>query len=220
MAVTSKAIKREDLKPGDEVFVIVRYGRDGSQVKRKKARVVDVLRAAVVLDKIEGEAGPRTVRFNEIEHIDSPPPPVVSNRRGGKPPPAPEEPFVDSSALRAVPKGFVTLAEVLAPPKPAAAPAKEPPKEEKPKAEPPKAEKPQPVQPPASPVDDVSAWIAQGASMVTKLSESRESLKAEIAALEDEALRIQIEMEEKQKERDRISQMIDALSKIQSVVSS
>jgi len=217
MAVTSKAIRREDLNPGDEVFVIVRYGRDGSQVKRKKARVVDVLRAAVVLDKIEGEAGPRTVRFNEIEPLDSPPPPVVTTRR--KPEPAPEEPFVDSG-LKAVPGSFAKLSDVLEKKKPEKAP--EPQKVAKPE---PIAVSPPPPPPPpapvaASPLADVSAWIAQGAAMLDKLGESKAGLDRQISALEEEFLRIQLEIEEKQKERSRIDQMIEALSKIQNAVSS
>lgn len=85
---------------------------------------------------------------------------------------------------------------------------------ESPKAKP----EPAPAPAPANPMDDVSAWIAQGASMLSKLSASRDSLNQQISALEEEALRIQLEVEEKQKERDRVAQMIDALCKMQSVV--
>lgn len=157
------------------------------------------------------------MRFNEIEPLDSPPPPVVTTRR--KPEPAPEEPFVDSG-LKAVPGSFAKLSDVLEKKKPEKAP--EPQKAAKP--EPPAASQPPPppppVQAPASPLADVSAWIAQGAAMLSKLGESKAGLDREISSLEEESLRIQMEIEEKQKERGRIDQMIEALSKIQSAVSS
>lgn len=200
MAATNRVMRREDLKPGDEVYVIVRYGRDGSQVKRKRARIVDVLRAAVVLDRIEGEAGPRTVRLNEIESLDSPPPPtvIVTRRRD-----APPEPFVgdvaptQSPTLKVVPPAFASV--------------------QMPKAKPPEEPRPAPPPPAASPLDAISAWMAQGASMLDQLTEARLVKQAEVAALEDEALQIQIEVEGKQKELAKLDQMIDALGKMQQI---
>lgn len=67
----------EDLKKGDEVHVIVKIDPEGNLVKRKPARVVDVLRKAAVL-AVEGEKDQRTVRFSELElkpPTEPPPPP-------------------------------------------------------------------------------------------------------------------------------------------------
>lgn len=83
MAMSSRVIRREDLKRGDDVYVLVKYGAHGEQVKRKKARITDVLRAAVVVDRIEGEQGARTVRFSDLELVvpGTPPPSVVQKRK-------------------------------------------------------------------------------------------------------------------------------------------
>jgi hypothetical protein len=62
------AMKREDLRRGQVVFVRVRYG-DGL-TKLREAKVLDVMRAAVVV-KVDGETDARTVRFNEIELVNS-----------------------------------------------------------------------------------------------------------------------------------------------------
>ena len=56
-------IRREDLRRGQSVWVRVRFA---DQMKLKPAKINEVMRAAVNVT-VEGDNGPRTVRFNEIE---------------------------------------------------------------------------------------------------------------------------------------------------------
>jgi hypothetical protein len=57
-----------EIEKGDWIWLVTRYGSSGEQIKRAKARIVDVMRKAVIIDNIEGrKAGQQTVHFNELE---------------------------------------------------------------------------------------------------------------------------------------------------------
>jgi len=101
-----KVRRREELSKGDWVNVIVKYGPDGTMVKRKKGRVVDVLRKAAILRDIEGEKkGTRTVPFGElelrVEVPDAPPAPPKKRRTSRK---KPAEPVVTPAPVVSPPK--------------------------------------------------------------------------------------------------------------------
>jgi hypothetical protein len=88
---------REAISKGDPITVVeVSQGRD----IRKRARVIDVVRAAATV-QVEGEQHPRRVRFQSLELVTQPekslhrpapdrhPPPIVERLRVSAPDPAP-----------------------------------------------------------------------------------------------------------------------------------
>jgi hypothetical protein len=97
--------------------------REGTLVKRKKARVVDVLRKAAVLD-IEGENATRTVRFSELQlkrPTQPPPPPprrklhaVAAPAPEPEPEPEPSEPEPEPEPSEPEPEADPTLDEWVA----------------------------------------------------------------------------------------------------------
>lgn len=221
MAMTSRAIRRDDLTKGDPVYVIVKYGRDGENVKRKKGRVVEVLRAAAVVDRIEGETGARTVRFNELElvpKVGPQPPAVVQSRRLSPDADVPEE-----STLREVPAAFADLAQHpvedevadmveraererrprLVTPLPAPEMKKE---ESRPMKESP-SERP----------TDLEAWIGQGTALRDQMVERGSSIENDIAQLEGQKAQLEAMLAARREELSRLQKLIDLMAQLDDV---
>lgn len=97
-----RVTRREDLCKGDAVFVISRVDKEGSVVKRKKARVKDVLRKAAVLD-VEGETECRTVRFSELELVREEKPALPPKKPSAPAPVVPPVPSAKKERLHVVP---------------------------------------------------------------------------------------------------------------------
>lgn len=75
MARSELKPRREDLSKHDHVWRVTKFGPSPEQTKRRRAKVIDVLRAAAVLE-IEGQNEQITLTFDELElmaPIDQPP---------------------------------------------------------------------------------------------------------------------------------------------------
>lgn len=190
-------IRREDLRRGQHVYVRVRYG---DQMKLKPAKINEVMRAAVNLT-IEGEHAPLTVRFNEIElSLDST-----------------EKKPLTAPTLAAVPQAFAALGDGRG--VQSVAPERRHPHVEvrRPLAPPPEPSPPESdARPPV--IDQVSAWIEQGASMRDGLAKQREKIEAEMDALAAEALKIEEAINAKKAEHARVDTLLKALDQMRGTV--
>lgn len=208
MAMASRSIRREDVAKGDPIYVLVRYGRDGEQVKRKKARVVDVLRAAAIVDRIEGETGSRTVRFNDLELI-----PKVG--------PGSSADVPEVSALREVPRALAELsdeivanevAETIGRARPQLVAVE-------------KVVEPAPVvevvqKPEAAGSDrptSVDAWIAQGTALREQMMEKGSAVENEIAQLEEQRAQLDAVLAARRQELVKIQGLIDLMAQLDDV---
>ena len=179
---TEKVRRREDLQKQDIVDVVQRYGPDGSMIKRKEARVIDVLRKAAILD-IEGENATRTVRFAELE-VRVPTPVVEKRRTTGskrKRPPAPAPVPVPA---------VVVSAEPLPPAEPA-----------------PKSEPPTMGDWLASGVKIQEQLILKSHAIENEIGSLREKQRG----YEDKAIRLAEEANGKQKELDALRAQIELM---------
>lgn len=226
MAMASRAIRREDVTKGDPIYVLVRYGRDGEQVKRKKARVVDVLRAAAIVDRIEGETGARTVRFNDLELIPKvgpQPPSVVQARRLSADADVPED-----SMLREVPRAFAELSDEIV-----ANEVAETVERARPQLV--SVEKAAPVDVPVELSDpvvevvqkpeagsserptSVDAWIAQGTALREQMVEKGSAVENEIAKLEEQRAQLDAMLAARKQELAKIQGLIDLMAQLDGV---
>jgi len=193
-------IRREDLKKGQLVYVRVRGIMGDGTVKLRAAKVVDVLRAAVVLSA-EGDDMPRTVRFNEIETK----------------PPSPDGP------LKTVPEAFAKLAPPQQPPQQPSAvrnPRRLPPVEVA-SAPPVPIADPAPLPVPAAPptgMDVMNQWVQQGSGLLASMHAKQAALQAEIDAMALEVLRLEEEQKAKRAELERINGVISGLEKVRAAM--
>lgn len=185
-----------EVAKGDWIWLVSRFGATGETIKRAKARVVDVMRKALVIDNIEGrKPGTATVHFNELELMPPEMQPENSptrkkwERRNQRPEPveplAPpsltqspfagkfEEPGVVDAAIALLTQKLPASLPVAAPSRPRPAP-------------------PAPVARPANGSGQRSGnitteddeWAAQG----------REVLRKKVAALQERRLSVQEEI--------------------------
>jgi hypothetical protein len=183
---------------GDWIWLVSRFGATGETIKRAKARVVDVMRKALVIDNIEGrKPGVATVHFNELELM----PPEIQpensptrkkwERRNQRPEPV--EPLAPPSLTQSPfagkfdEPGVVESALALLAQKPVVSPpaAASPPK-------PRPASVPAPAKPangagrrPGNITTEDDEWAAQG----------REVLRKKVAALEERRKTVGEEMD-------------------------
>jgi hypothetical protein len=190
-----------EVAKGDWIWLVSRFGASGETIKRAKARVVDVMRKALVLDNIEGrKPGQATVHFNELELMPPELQPENSptrkkwERRNQKPelvePIAPpsltqapfagkfEEPGVVESAIALLSRERPASQPVAAAPLPR--PRSTPPPAPPPAARPANGS----GQRPKTITTDDDEWAAQG----------REVLRKKVAALEERRATAEEEM--------------------------
>jgi len=183
------AVRREDLRKGQRVFVRVRYA---DQVKLRPASVNQVMRGAVNVI-IDDEDTPRTVRFNEIEIDEARTPRKLTQ--------------VEIAAAAAVEEGRVerrgpeVAVKRAPPPSPVAVPA-------------PQAE---PTSSASQDDDEVNAWIAKGSSMRDNLVSKQMALTAAMDELVLEALRIEELLAAKKAEHARVTSLLAALDQMRAV---
>jgi hypothetical protein len=194
-------IRREDLRRGQFVFVRVRFA---DQMKLKRARVLDVMRAAVNV-MVEGDGEPRTVRFNEIEidetSTDKVPGTVTTVATPSGSNPGPRAPH-HGQPLTAVPQAFQQLGDGRG-----VQPAR-------PVVEVRRPALPAPPPPPENPADKMNAWIEQGRSMRDGLVKQKEVLQNEMDTLAAEALRIEEALNGKRAEMTKVDAMITVIDQM------
>lgn len=202
MSLTSKAVRREDLTKGDPIYVLTRISP--TILKRRKGRVVDVLRAAAVVDHIEGESGAKTIRFNDLELVvpGAPPLPAVE-RLGDSPAVSPVKP------LRAVPPAFSDL-ENREPERRRQEPTRR--RVVAPAEAPIAAAEPEPVRQESA--VDFTSWIAQGTAMRERVNEQVMQLKIDLDTLTTQQLELEEKIAGKRKELVKAEAVLGALDQL------
>jgi hypothetical protein len=156
------------------------------------------MRAAVIV-KAEGETDARTVRFNEIELVNS------------------DKPFT------AVPQAFAALDPETTPAK--QVPKERERKKFEPRVSPPAVEhcvvrppEPSPKQSaaaaPTPDLGEVTKWLAAGAHMRDTLAAQSQVLQSEMDALAAEALRVEEALQSKRADKARVDALIVALDQM------
>jgi hypothetical protein len=188
--------RRDDLSKHDTIHVIVRYGVDGQMIKRKRARVIDVLRKAAVCS-VDGENQTRTIRFSDLELMPPPPPPP--SEKSEKPKRRTSRRKKRAPEAEAVAD---TVETAVVPPPPAE------PTPPAPKSEPP----------------SMSDWLANGVKLQEQLIQQAHDIENEVLALQEkqqeherEALRFSEKAGEKTKALEAVRAQIELMDTLRGI---